>query len=95
MSRDEIVKQGAADFYRILKSNPLTLQERVAEIRLHEEFGYHNDTYLYLDIVGESGRCQWRYPGAAINYPVEKLQAIGEYLSDLFSCPFKVKLFPY
>ncbi len=93
MDREQLVQKGEIWFYDIIRSQSLTIKEKVVKIRLHEKFGYHNDTYLFLDVIGESGECMWRYPNnAPIDYPLEKMQALGEYLSDLFSCPLEEKL---
>lgn len=96
MNSEESIRQGEAYFYSIVKSYPLTIRERITAVRLHEEFGYHNDTYLFLDVIGESGKYMWQYPNKMpIDYPLEKMQPLGEYLSHLFSCPLEIKLIGY
>ena len=92
MNNEEQIRQGEEWFYSIVKDHPLTIREKIVRIDLHEEFGYHDDVYLYLDVIGESGSSIWQYPeNMPLSFPMEKMQALGGYLSTLFSCPLEVK----
>lgn len=79
--------RGEAIFNKIIVRNPLTVKEKVAKIRLHEEFGYHDDTYIYVDVIGESGRNMWTSDGL-----IEDMHPLALYLSSMFSCPLETKL---
>ena len=76
-----------------LKRYPLTLTERVKNVRLHEELGYHTETFLYIDIIGVGGKSMWQYPYGPISYPYERMRAIADYLCRLFSCPLEIRLY--
>lgn len=92
-ARPETPETGEAAFYGALKRYPLTLTERVKNVRLHEELGYHNETFLYIDIIGVGGKSMWQYPYGPISYPFERMRAIADYLCRLFSCPLEIRLY--
>ena len=99
MERDELLKKGKSLFYSEIQKRPLTIDEEIAQISFYEYFGYHNDTYLTVEIRGKSGRSMWSYPGCLADndgengWYYQNCCAVAEYLSDYFHCPLEIKLF--
>ena len=94
-NRDDRIKRGEKLFYDIIKTQPLKIEEKPVKVRLTEQFGYHNDTYLWLEIIGESGKAMWiHHCGEFSDYTLEKSRVIGEYLSNILLCSFEESLMP-
>ena len=90
----EYIRLGETLFYAIAKTQPLKISERIVAIKLYDELSPLDHPILVISVYGESGKDMWCHMSSSdyAKYELEEMQAIGKYLSNLFSCPLEINL---
>ena len=94
MENLEYIQLGETLFYDIAKTQPLKISERIVAIKLYDELSPLDHPILVISVHGESGKYMWFHTSTSdySKRELEEMQAIGRYLSNLFSCPLEINL---